>query len=70
MSENVVNFFGKDYEMADMPFELQEKIQKTGLLELEISRTKMVLEALSMSYDIRVGEIARGLEGVKPLEGS
>jgi len=70
MSENVVNFFGKDYEMADMPFELQEKIQKTGLLELEINRTKMVLEALSMSYDIRVGEIARGLEGVKPLEGS
>jgi len=70
MSENVVNFFGKDYEMADMPFELQEKIQKTGLLELEISRTKMGLEALSMSYDIRVGEIARGLEGVKPLEGS
>ena len=70
MNEGVVNFFGKNYEMADMPFELQEKIQKTGLLELEINRTKMVLEALSMSYDIRVGEIARGLEGVKPLEES
>jgi len=68
MASNIVNFFGKDYEMADMPFELQEKIQKTGLLELEISRTKMVLEALSMSYDIRVGEIARGLEGVKPVD--
>lgn len=46
--------------MADMPFELQEKIQKTGLLELEISRTKMVLEALSMSYDIRVGRLLGG----------
>jgi hypothetical protein len=68
MASNIVNFFGKDYEMADMPFELQEKIQKTGLLELEINRTKMVLEALSMSYDIRVGEIARGLEGVKPVD--
>lgn len=68
MTSSIVNFFGKNYEMADMPFELQEKIQKTGLLELEINRTKMILEALSMSYDIRVGEIARGLEGVKPVE--